>query len=365
MKKWFLAVFGELVGGPAPRAKENSPAIHRWVSVESETRVPKGTTEPMSSASRVGAEFFRPCGTFTSPAPLPAMNRCAMVGRPFGTLPPAHPNTSSAHFGSRRRFCSDENNKKPKKVAPLLFCVSVFAAVNLMAEPGKIVLLNGTSSAGKSSLAEVAVQNAKIKFAVVSFDDFHRSYREKHGLTGFNREQREDFRLSLYRHAKAQSEAGRNIIIDTVEFDLGSDKYCEILDCPKVIKAIVYCPLEHILKRIDRRNSADDPAGRRPVLLSFQQFLQMYKPQTSPDELVVEKTSTSRIRAALAEAGKKAGNPRQYEALYQRYVVAFGIDKDREVVVVPKGKYDLVFDTKASTKKENVRILDDYMRSRP
>jgi chloramphenicol 3-O-phosphotransferase len=249
--------------------------------------------------------------------------------------------------------------------APVLFCFSLFAAVNLLAEPGKIVLFNGTSSAGKSSLAEVVVQDSKTKFEVVSFDDFHRSYRQKHGITGFNQQQREDFRLSLYRHAKAQSEAGRNIIIDTVEFELGHDKYCEILDCPKVIKAIVYCPLEHILKRIDRRNSADDPAGRRPVLLSFQQFLQMYKPQTSPEELVVEKTNTGRIRAALAEAGKKGGSPKQYEALYQRYVVAFGIDKDQEITIVPKRKYDLVFDTKASTKKENVRKLEDYMRGRP
>jgi chloramphenicol 3-O-phosphotransferase len=247
------------------------------------------------------------------------------------------------------------------KSAPVLFCFSLLAAVDLLAEPGKIVLFNGTSSAGKSSLAEVVVQDSKTKFEVVSFDDFHRSYREKRGITLFKREQYEDFRTSLYRHAKAQSEAGRNIIIDTVEFDLAYDRYCEILDCPRVIKAIVYCPLEHILKRIDRRNSADDPAGRRPVLLAFRQFLQMYKPQTSAEELVVEKTNTSRMRAALVEAGKKAGNPKQYEALYKEYVKAFGIDKDQEVVVVPKGKYDLVLDTRANTKKENVRLLEDYM----
>ena len=225
-------------------------------------------------------------------------------------------------------------------------------------------MFNGTSSAGKSSLAEVVVQDSKTKFEVVSFDDFRRSYREKLGITGFNRDQYEDFRVALYRHAKAQSETGRNIIIDTVEFDLAYERYCEILDCPRVIKAIVYCPLEHILKRIDRRNSADDPAGRRPVLLAFQQFVQMYKLQTSAEELVVEKTSTSRIRAALIEAGKRAGTPKQYEALYNEYVRAFGIDQDREVVVVTKRKYDLVLDTKARTKKENVRILEDYMRNR-
>jgi chloramphenicol 3-O-phosphotransferase len=244
---------------------------------------------------------------------------------------------------------------------PVLFCFSFLAAVNLLAEPGRIVLFNGTSSAGKSSLAEVVVRDSKTKFEVVSFDDFHRSYREKYGVTRLNREQWEDFRISLYRHAKVQSESGRNIIIDTVEFDVAYDQYCKILNCSNVVKAIVYCPLDQILRRIARRNSADDPAGRRPVLLAFQQFLQMYKPQTSAEELVVEKTSTSRMRAALVEAGKKAGNPKQYEALYKEYVKAFEIDKDREVVVVPKGKYDLVLDTRTNTKKENVRLLEDYM----
>ena len=253
-------------------------------------------------------------------------------------------------------------NTLMKQSAPVLICFSLLAGANLLAAPGQIILFNGTSSAGKSSLAEVVVQDSKTKYEVVSFDDFHRSYRKRHGITSFNREQYEDFRLSLYRHAKAQSDAGRNIIIDTVEFDLAYDKYCEILDCPKVIKAIVYCPLEHILKRIDRRNSADDPAGRRPVLLAFQQFLQMYKPQTSAEELVVEKTNTRRLRTGLVEAGKKAGNPKQYEVLYKEYVKAFEIDSDQEIVIVPKWKYDLVLDTKARSKKENVRILEDYMR---
>src|SRR6187399_251206 len=112
-----------------------------------------------------------------------------------------------------------------KASVPVLICFSFLAVVNLMAEPGQIVLFNGTSSAGKSSLAEVVVTDSQTKFEVVSFDVYYRSYREKHGIARLNREQAEDFRISLYRHAKAQSEAGRNIIIDTVEFDVAYDEY--------------------------------------------------------------------------------------------------------------------------------------------
>jgi chloramphenicol 3-O-phosphotransferase len=239
------------------------------------------------------------------------------------------------------------------KTLPIL-CLCLLAWLNVLAAPGQIILFNGTSSAGKSSLAEVMVAESKTKYEVVSFDDFMRAYRGKGP----------DLLPSLYRHAKEKSDTGKNVIIDTVEFDRAYDKYCEILDCPKVVKAIVYCPLQDILKRVERRNNSGVPDSRRPVLLCFQQFLEMYKPQTSPDELVVEKTSTSVIRAALVEAGKKANNPRPYDALYKNYVKAFGIDQDREIVIVPKGKYDLVLNTRAKTKKENVRLVEDYLRSR-
>ena len=249
------------------------------------------------------------------------------------------------------------------KTLPVFF-LSFLAWLNVCAAPGNIILFNGTSSAGKSSLAEVMVTESTNKYEVVSFDEFYHSYREKRKVTRLSGNQHQDLLHSLYRHAKEQSDAGKNVIIDTVEFDRAYNKYCEILDCPKVIKAIVYCPLQHILKRVEKRNASGVPSNERPVLLSFRQFLEMYKPQTSPDELVVDRTSTSVIRTALVEAGRKANNPSQYQALFKNYVKAFGIDKDKEIVIVTKGKYDLVLDTKAKTKKENMRLVEDYVRSR-
>ena len=243
-------------------------------------------------------------------------------------------------------------------------CLSFLTWLHVLAEPGHIVLLNGTSSAGKSSLAEVMVEHSTNKYEVVSFDNFYRTYREKRHVTRLNGEQYRDFLLSLYRQAKEQSVAGKNVIIDTVEFDRGYEEYCDILDCPNVIKAIVYCPLQDILKRVEKRNNSGDPSNRRPALLSFQQFLEMYKPQTSPDELVVDRTRTTVLKAALMEAGRKANNPTQYAALYKNYAKVFGIDQDKEIVIVSKGKYDLVINTRANSKKENLRLLEDYVKNR-
>ena len=245
-----------------------------------------------------------------------------------------------------------------------IVCLVLLAGLTALAAPGEIILLNGTSSAGKSSLAEVLVATSRLKYEVVSFDDFYHDFQAKHHVSRLSGEQFQDFLTSLYRHARRRSDSGRNVIIDTVEFDRGRDLYCDILVCSNVTMAVVYCPLQDMLKRVERRNNSGDPLNHRAVLLCFQQFVEMYKLQSSPGESVMEKTRTSILRAALEEAGKKAGSPRNFASLYDQYVQAFGIDQDREITIVPKGQYDLVLNTRSKTKKANVRLVEEYVRRR-
>jgi chloramphenicol 3-O-phosphotransferase len=233
------------------------------------------------------------------------------------------------------------------------------------AAQGDIVLFNGTSSAGKSSLAEAMVSESSTKFEVMSRDGYWPPYEEKLRAAQLQGKKLDDpYPLALYRYAKEQSQLGKNVILDTVEFDQDYDKFCAVLDCAKVTKVIIYCPLQSLLKRIEKRNNAGVAAYRRPVLSPFRQFLEMYQLQSSTKELVVDKTTTITMRSALVEAGKKAENSKEYEALYQEYVKAFRIDTDQPVIIVAKRKYDLVLNTRTNTKKENVRLLEVYMLTR-
>ena len=45
-----------------------------------------------------------------------------------------------------------------------------------------------------------------------------------------------------------------------------------------------------------------------------------------------------------------------------RWVNAFGIDQDRDIVLVPKGQYDLVVNTKWDSKKKNVGLLESHVK---
>src|SRR5688572_24442946 len=113
----------------------------------------------------------------------------------------------------------------------LLLGLGLVAAFHALAAPGIIVLFNGTSSAGKSSLAEAMVQQSKTKYEVISFDDFRASYTKKQQLEGWGFRQYNEVMTALYHHVKTEADAGKNIIIDTVEFDRNYDAYCRILNC--------------------------------------------------------------------------------------------------------------------------------------
>ena len=81
----FFAAFSGMKIGSARRAKENSPAIYRWVWTDEGVRVPEGRQKSCPPCAQAQRGFFRPYGTFWLPAPGPAMNRRAIFGRPCGT----------------------------------------------------------------------------------------------------------------------------------------------------------------------------------------------------------------------------------------------------------------------------------------
>src|SRR6059036_1957676 len=79
----FLSKRSQPSSGQPDRAKDNSPAIYRWVFGRNENESRQGRKNIGETARGF---FFRPCGAWTDLWPLiPAMNRWAIVGRPCGT----------------------------------------------------------------------------------------------------------------------------------------------------------------------------------------------------------------------------------------------------------------------------------------
>jgi ABC-type dipeptide/oligopeptide/nickel transport system ATPase subunit len=64
-----------------------------------------------------------------------------------------------------------DNAQHLTRTLPII-CFCVLASFQALAAPGTMILLNGTSSAGKSSLAEAMVKESKTPFEIISLDGF-------------------------------------------------------------------------------------------------------------------------------------------------------------------------------------------------
>ena len=113
-----------------------------------------------------------------------------------------------------------------------------------------VIFLNGTSSAGKSSIAIELHRQLKIYFQL--------------------------FRLDGYKQAVKQAVMdGQNIILDTVIYG-DYKKDIEFLKDLDVCFILVYCPVLHLVEHVKKRN-ASVSGGKRTFFTVLNQFYAMYQ----------------------------------------------------------------------------------------
>jgi len=128
--------------------------------------------------------------------------------------------------------------------------------------PGRIILLNGASSAGKSSLARAVQACASLPFWHYSIDHLRAggvlpSERIEAGDFAWST-MREDFFEGFHRSIPAFAEAGNNMLVEhIVEQRAWMDRLLLLLACHDVFFVGLHCPLEELerreLQRGDRR----------------------------------------------------------------------------------------------------------------
>jgi len=122
-------------------------------------------------------------------------------------------------------------------------------------EKGKIVILNGVSSAGKTTLARAIQDKASEAFFVITGDDLMEMLgRSKY--VDISSEAYFQFNTSEYHAAKAYSDIGMNVIMDTVilkKDKIGLNEFVEILRGYPVLFVHLTCPLEELRRREKER----------------------------------------------------------------------------------------------------------------
>jgi chloramphenicol 3-O-phosphotransferase len=125
---------------------------------------------------------------------------------------------------------------------------------------GKIILLNGVSSSGKTTLTKAIQKKAVENYWMLSNDIFAATVSEKFLETDWPEAVYQSL-LLMGKTAKMLSDCGENVIIDTImrndrEYDLFKDYMYLLIGYP-VCTVQVTCPVVELLRREKERNNRE------------------------------------------------------------------------------------------------------------
>ena len=258
--------------------------------------------------------------------------------------------------------------------------ILMFAAEQLV-KPGMIVLLNGTSAAGKSSLVRELQKQSDNAFFVISFDDFISKY-EKEVCTQLDVVERDD---AFFQYIKDSSKVYDKVLVDTVDHETVFEKYDNFLG-QGLIKILVYCPLLDLIKRVKKRNHQPEYENEHlKLFLAFTQFLSLYKNQSGSDGLVIDKIRAADIKNILHEIKKEldefevkhpALNPEdlqksiqerveEYNKLVQDAVAQFHYNRQRKITLSPRLQHywDFVINSGVNSPKQSAHKITEFLES--
>ena len=226
--------------------------------------------------------------------------------------------------------------------------------------PGTIILLNGTSSAGKSTLIYELQKAHYPSFHMARIDDFMKTPK------GYNKKTRYH---NFYTHIKKIALSGKSVLVDTVSYQQNYEKYDAILQPCKVIKVLVYCPLDTLIMHVQQRNDSGDLREKRSINQAFWQYLTLYTMQQSSKDIIIDHTTTNQIKDSLekAEALTKhlpSKRIRQQRKTNNGLAKEFQTKTSRSMAITPKHRWDFIVNTSIDSPENIAQKIVDYLESK-
>ena len=249
-------------------------------------------------------------------------------------------------------------------------------------KPGAIIILSGTSSAGKSSVVKELQKVYHDEFQVLTIDDFMRSHPDIEAYSNASNDDEEDeifdrIVTDFYHHIKQMSRLGNKILIDTVQC-LKSEwmKSQDILGSEHVIQILDYCTLPVIISHVKKRNKSGEPLEKRSIRQAFDQFYDLYKLQESSDDQVVDSMYASSMKHALQQVDKERKqfdieSPDSIDKRAQRwqkfshdFIEQFKLDEMKKINIACKYQYDFIVDTGIDSPQVAAHKIADFLETK-
>lgn len=230
---------------------------------------------------------------------------------------------------------------------------------------GQVIIFDGASSAGKSSVIKQLMPMLDTSFCYIAVDDFVSELfleQQKRPLpeAEFLARIRESCDV-MYAKIRALVAEGRNVVLDTVLSGLEGEKSVQYtlkqLENLPLSFVLMHCPLRVLVERINQRNKKalqeHNPKDVRSIGTALSQFGHIYMPRKNETEVFLGVLSRNDVEHACEVSKKEfAGDGKRFESFKEWLLAQLGV-KDKEMVTLTtRLPYDYIVDTSKHTPHE-------------
>ena len=240
--------------------------------------------------------------------------------------------------------------------------------------PGRVIVIDGASSAGKSSVIKHLMPMLDASYQCVAVDDFITEvFLEQQMLKLPQNEfiarvnKQDDL---MYDTIKSLVADGKNVILDTVLSGLEGEKSVrkalDKLKDLKVVMVLVHCSLPTLIERISKRNERalqeNKPEETRSLGTALSQFGSIYRPKAADDEVDLGLLSRSDVEYACEAAKKEWGENIERFNQFKAWLMAqLGVHDKLEVSLTTRLAYDYIVDTSKQSSQECAQLIKNSL----
>ena len=250
-----------------------------------------------------------------------------------------------------------------------IFIAVTFCFPIITVEPereGVVIILNGTSCAGKSTLSKKLQSVLGKSSHIISSDDLEEEkksalLKEQEYISAEQNDQidREAIKQALS-CAKKEAKNGKTIIVDAF---IPHEGYLQVLSGEKKIMVLVYAPLPELLLRDrQRREVIERDAKKQDGALGYvlSSFLTLYKLAEKEDG---KKIGTIK-RSELEQFRDEISTQVEYsfvEASQRKIIAKFFTTGQKSVAIEPCFKHDYVVNISDQNDEESILFIKQYL----
>jgi chloramphenicol 3-O-phosphotransferase len=236
-------------------------------------------------------------------------------------------------------------------------------------QQGTLLLFDGTSCAGKTSICKNMKDSNTTPFHYIALDDFITDIFEEQKLRP--RPLQEFITICnkqtelMYLHIDAMISHGHNILCDTtltcLENAASTNRWFKIINNINNKLILVYCPFDILVKRLQHRNHhariEHQLHNSRIASIVVRQFTAMFKARSYKHGLIIDELSRNQIENAFELVRDDFANADQFASIRTEIMHKLGLFDHKKIFISPRIFYDYIINTHLYPVEQCIQLI--------